>query len=409
MAFIGRHLIPERKAENNLTKEYNLENYLTEVIIPDASLLVGLSLDNPKTASILGLTILRINRMVDEETISLIPTSDTILQAEDRLIIEGDVMELLRDKETSPIEIYAERKFTSDESLTGKDVLLAEAAVAPNSLLIGRTISDVSIRNQFGVLVLAIRRRGKVLRERFIDVPLEVGDVLLIQGTSNALNEVAKSHEFLVTSKLEHETRQTKKAPVALAIMGFAIISAATGLLHISVAGMLGVLLMVLTGCVRPQDMYYEVEWRVIFLIACMMPLGIAMDDKHTGTARWLADWIVVFAGDYGPYVLLACLILFTTLITEVMSNAAAAVLLAPIGIAIAVGMGYQPYPFLMGIAIGASTTFLSPIGHQANVLVYGVGNYKFTDFPRVGALLNLIIFIAALFLIPIFWNFTPL
>ena len=212
-----------------------------------------------------------------------------------------------------------------------------------------------------------------------------------------------------MAKRLEHATRDNRRAPLALAIMALTVASAATGLAHISVAGWLGVLLMAVTGCVRVQDMYHQVEWRVVFLIACMMPLGIAMNDQHTGTARWLAEQVTRWTGDYGPLVVLASLFLFTTLITEVMSNAAAAVLLAPIGVAIAVGLGLEPYPFLMAIAIGASTTFLTPIGHQANVLVYGVGNYRFTDFPRVGLWLNLLVFGVAMVVVPSVWPFTPL
>jgi di/tricarboxylate transporter len=238
---------------------------------------------------------------------------------------------------------------------------------------------------------------------------LEVGDVLLVQGPEQALSEMAASRDFLMVNRLESKRRFPKKAPLALLSMGVAIGLAATGVLHISVAGMVGVLIMIVTGCIRPEDMYRDVEWWVIFLIAFMMPLGIAMDDDHSGTARWLADVLVDVAGDYGPYVLLAGLIVFTTLITEVMSNAAAAVLLAPIGIAIAVGMGFEPYPFLMGIAVGASTTFLTPIGHQSNLLVYAVGNYRFSDFPRVGAPMNLIIFVVAMFIVPAVWPFTPI
>jgi di/tricarboxylate transporter len=171
---------------------------------------------------------------------------------------------------------------------------------------------------------------------------------------------------------------------------------------------MLGVLLMAVTGCVRPEEMYRAVEWRVIFLIAFMMPLGLAMDDAHTGTARWLAESIVQVAGGYGPLVVLTCLVIVTTGITAVMSNAAAAVLMAPIGIAIAAGLGLEPYPFLMAIAIGASATFLTPVGHQANVLVYGIGNYRFADFPRVGVPLSVLVIAVVMVLVPIVWPFTP-
>jgi di/tricarboxylate transporter len=240
-------------------------------------------------------------------------------------------------------------------------------------------------------------------------VPLEVGDVLLVQGPENALSDMAASRDFLMVNRIESKRRLPKKAPYALGSMAIAITLGGTGLLHISVAGMVGVLLMVLTGCIRPEEMYRDIEWWVIFLIALMMPLGIAMDDDHSGTARWLAESLVDAVGDFGPYVVLAGLIIFTTLLTEVMSNAAAAVLLAPIGIAIAVGMGFEPYPFLMGIAIGASTTFLTPIGHQSNLLIYGVGNYRFTDFPRVGGPLNVLLFGVAMLVVPAVWPFTPI
>jgi di/tricarboxylate transporter len=233
--------------------------------------------------------------------------------------------------------------------------------------------------------------------------------VLLVQGPENALSDMAASRDFLMVNRIESKRRLPKKAPYALLSMAIAITAAATGLLHISVAGMVGVLLMILTGCIRPEEMYRDIEWWVIFLIALMMPLGIAMDDDHSGTARWLAESLVDAVGDFGPYVVLAGLIIFTTLLTEVMSNAAAAVLLAPIGIAIAVGMGFEPYPFLMGIAIGASTTFLTPIGHQSNLLIYGVGNYRFTDFPRVGGPLNVLLFGVAMLVVPAVWPFTPI
>jgi di/tricarboxylate transporter len=351
---------------------------------------------------------LRITRRIDGQSFNVAPEPDETLKAEDRLIVEGDVLEMLRDREVSPLKIYADRKF-SEKMLTDENVQLAEAAIGPNAKILGQSIEQGYIRRHYGVLVLALRRRGETLKERFISVPLEVGDVLLVQGSPETLDELARSHDFLVVNRLEHATRKARKAPFALTIMALSVLLAATGYLHISTAAMLGVFLMVATGCVRPQDMYHEVEWRVIFLIAFMMPLGIAMDEKHTGTAKWLADGIVAAAGDYGPLALLGCLVLFTTLITEVMSNAAAAVLVAPIGIAVAVGAGYEPYPFLMGIAIGASTTFLTPIGHQANVLVYGIGNYKFSDFARVGLLLNILVFVIAMVLIPLVWPFTPL
>jgi di/tricarboxylate transporter len=407
MSLVGRHLIPVREPAADLAEVYNLQEYLTELIVPEGSAFADRTLAESTIRAQLGLTVLRIQRGSGEDRRFLSPSPDLVLRVGDRLVVEGDLSELV-DQSSRPLDIYAETKLTA-EDLQNDDVNLAEAAIAPGSRLIGTTVDRGWIRARYNVMVLAHRRRGQTLHDRFISIPLEVGDVLLVRGPESAMAEMSRSRDFLMVNRLQTNRRWPEKAPYALASMAIAITAAATGLLHISVAGMFGVLLMVITGAVRPEDMYRDVEWRVIFLIAFMMPLGIAMDDGHTGTARWLADGLVDIAGDYGPYVLLACLILFTTMLTEVMSNAAAAVLLAPIGIAIAVGMGFEPYPFLMGIAIGASTTFLTPIGHQANVLVYGVGNYRFTDFTRVGAPLNVIIFFVALVLVPMVWPFTPI
>ncbi|HUG75193.1 MAG TPA: SLC13 family permease [Acidimicrobiia bacterium] len=408
MALVGRFLIPEREGDGgDLTETYALQDYLTELIVPEGSPFADKTLAESDIHSSLGLTVLRVQRAVDDDLTVLTPSPDMVLRVGDRLVVEGSITDLVGES-SRPLDIYAETKLT-DEDLTSEDTHLGEAAIAPGSRLVGTTIARGWIRRRYGVLVLALRRRGETLRDRFIAVPLEVGDVLLVQGPENALSDMAASRDFLMVNRIESKRRLPKKVPYALGSMAIAITLAATGLLHISVAGMIGVLLMVLTGCIRPEEMYRDIEWWVIFLIAFMMPLGIAMDDDHSGTARWLADNLVDLVGDFGPYVVLAGLIIFTTVLTEVMSNAAAAVLLSPIGIAIAVGMGFEPYPFLMGIAIGASTTFLTPIGHQSNLLIYGVGNYRFTDFPRVGGPLNVLLFGVAMLVVPWVWPFTPI
>ncbi|MBM3319914.1 MAG: SLC13 family permease [Candidatus Eisenbacteria bacterium] len=407
MALVGRFLIPVRKETESLTQRFHLQDYLTEVVVPEGSSLIGKSLAEAGLPKTLGLSVLRVRRK-DAPDHAFVPSPTTVLQMGDCLIVEGNIEELLQSKSSGPLRIVAETKF-EDSALIGADIELAEVVIAPNATLRGQSINQGQLRSRYNVLVLALRRRGRDLVERFTYMPLRVGDVLLVQGSPEAIGEVARSADFLVANRLEHEARESKKAPLALAIMALSVATAATGLLHISVAGMLGVLLMALTKCVRVQTMYRAVEWRVIFLIACMMPLGIAMNDEHSGTARWLAEHVVSRTGPHGPLVVMASLFLFTTTITEVMSNAAAAVLTAPIGVAIAVAMGLEPHPFLMAIAIGASTTFLTPVGHQANVLVYGVGNYRFADFPRVGALLNLLIFVVTMIVVPIVLPFVEL
>lgn len=406
MALVGRHFIPVREQED-LSRSYTITDYLTEVVVPDKSPLVGKTLAEAQLPSRYGLTVLQIRRE-DSGSTYTVPQPETELQAGDRLIVEGDLDGLIRQKDRGPLRIIAETKFR-DEMLAHDELELAEAAVAPRSHLLGQSVNQGHLRNHFGVLVLALRRRGKNIAHKFTSIPLEMGDVLLIQGTPQAISQVAASSDFLVTNRLDHARRDTARMPLALAIMAGAVLTAATGLMHISVAGMLAVLFMALTRCVPVGDMYREVEWRAIFLIALMLPLSIAMDDQHTGTARWLANQVVALTGEHGPLVVMAALFLFTAIITSVMSNAATVVLVAPIGIAIAVGMGIEPHAFLMAIAISASTTFLTPIGHQANVLVYGVGNFRFMDFPRAGALLSVVVFAVTMLVVPLIWPFAPL
>jgi di/tricarboxylate transporter len=402
MAFAGRFLLPIRKETGSLTQQYHLKGYLTEVVVPDKSPLVGKTIQRSGLRENFGLTVLRVRR---DATTTFVPSPGTVLQSGDCLIVEGDVEPVLNRKDARVLQLYAETKF-DDAALASDNVQLA---VAPNSFLLRKSINLGHLRRRHNVLVLALRRRGRTLHEQFTSIPLAVGDVLLVQGSPDAITEMAQSPDFLVANRLERPRRETRKAPWVLAIMLLAVGSAAVGLLHISVAGLLGVLLMALTGCVRVQDMYYDVDWRVIFLIACMMPLGIAMDDHHTGTARWLAQHVLLWTGGAGPVVVMAALILFTSVVTAVMSNAAAVVLVAPIGISTALALDLEPHAFLMAIAIGASTTFLTPIGHQANVLVYGVGNYRFVDFPKVGFALYLLVFVVTLLVVPIVWPFTPL
>ncbi len=408
MAFIGRHLIPSREVTGNFTTAYHLENYVTEVSIPDGSSLTGSRVKDAKVIRDIGITILRIRRDQNGQLIEMEPSPDTLLEVNDRLLIEGNLEKLFKVIETRHLIIHIKTKIT-DQELTGKNIKLAEVVLSHKSRVIGQTIRQSNIKRRYGILALALRKREQTIDLNYVDIPLDIGDVILVQGTPENLNELAGNDEFLVINNLEPKIRDVKKAPWALLAMATAVITAATGLLHISVAGLIGVLMMVFTKSVKIENIYRDIEWRVIFLIACMMPLSVAMDESHTGTAAWIGNGVVNVAGDYGPYVVLLLLLICVTAITEVMSNAAAAVLMAPIGISIAVGMNLEPYPFLMAVAIGASSTFLTPIGHQANVLVYGMGGYKFTDFTRTGFMLNIIITIITIWLVPIVWPFTPL
>lgn len=407
MLLIGRFLIPVREA-GDLGEQFHLEEYLTEIVIPPDSPLIGKNLRDSGLRENLGLSILQMRRTRQGREVHYVPGPDSVLQAGDRMVAQGKLGSLLREAGGGMVEIYSDKKLRLEE-LAEDGMELAEVVIAPNSKLVGRTLREFDARRSLNVLVLALRRRGRSMGSDFADQPLEAGDVLLVQGRKEIFAEMSQSRDYLVVSKVKAATRALRKAPIALAIMTLAVVFAALGWLHISIAAMAGAFLMAITRCFKLEDMYTSVDWRVIFLIACMIPLGLAMDDNHTGTARWIAENLLAWAGDASPLLVLAGLFLFTTLLTEIMSNAAAAVLLAPLTIALAMGLGLEPHPFLMAVAIGASTTFLTPIGHQSNVLIYGVGNYHFTDFARVGLGLNLIVFGLVLVIVPWIWPFTPL
>ncbi|MCA9974092.1 MAG: anion permease, partial [Anaerolineales bacterium] len=207
---------------------------------------------------------------------------------------------------------------------------------------------------------------------------------------------------FLLLNAVEVEPRRLRKAPMALVIFVGMILLVATGYLHISTAAVLASILLVLGGAIKMDEAYQSIEWQSVFLIAGMLPMGIAME--KTGTAQFLADGIISLVGGMGPKAIMIGLFILTTIITEFMSNAAAAVLVAPIAISAALSLGVDPRAFVMGVGIAASNSFLFPIGHQASVLVYGPGNYRFFDYTKVGLPLTLLIWTLMIIFLPIFW-----
>lgn len=408
MVFLGRHLIPVRAI--GVGEKFGLDGYVTEVVIPSGSPWAGKTLAAVELPSRYGLSVLQIRRKLqgpgggDLEEIEW-PRPSTVLSEGDRLLVEGEVGSLVEDRPGSPLRLLAAAKFEAAEFTSG-EVELAEVALAPTSRFLGRSINEGQLRQRYDVLALAVRRRGKPIRAGFTQVPLAVGDVLLVQGRAAALERLAASPDFLITHRLRHAPRLSARAPLAVAILVGTLAVATAGWLPIAASALGGALLMILTGCLRAEEVYREVDWKVVFLIAGMMPLGIALDAEHTGLAAQLAAGLTRGLEDLGPLGVLGGLFLMTTLLTEVMSNAAAAVLLSPIAIAAAEGIGASPYPFVMAVAIGASTSFLTPIGHQNNLLIYGLGGFRFSDFPRVGAPLNALVLVLVLLFLPRIWPF---
>jgi di/tricarboxylate transporter len=393
MLLIGRHLLPKKEDAEELRK-LQMRQYISEVRIKAGSPLTGKNLVESRLGADYDLTVLGISRG-GEITTSL--QYDSILLPGDLLIVEGAVSDLIQAKDALDLDIEAERKLGFDD--IEAESTIVEATVAPRSPIVGRTLRGMRFRDRYGFSALAIRRQGEVITQRLRDVRLRFGDTLLLQGSRHRIPAIQEGDDFLVLEPVTLDVRRRKKAPVAIGALILVLGLVTIGGFHVATAMVIGSLVMVLSGSLTMDEAYQSIEWRSIFLIAGMLPLGTAM--ASTGTARYLADSVVSLAGDLGPVAVLAGIYILAGLVTEPMSNAAATVLIVPIAIDTALSLGVNPQTFVMATIIGASTSFLTPVGHQANVLVFGPGGYRFFDYTRVGGLLNIVLLIVTLVFLP--------
>ena len=397
MFFLGKKLIPERAAPEELTEEFNLLPFLTEILILPNSSLVGKTLSESGLGRDLGLTVIRIRRGDDSR---LIPHADFQLETGDALLVEGHRDNLLRMKTAAHIGVEADQAL-SDLDLQGDDLRLAEVILLPRSPLIGRQLYNLGLREQYGVQVLAINRHEETIHSQISQAVLRMGDVLLVHGPQASLISLERDNTYRILNTVEDRVPNPKSARLALLIFIGAISLAALNVVSLPVAVLLGSLLAFLTRCITPQEAYNDVEWRLIIIIGCMLAFGAAME--YTGTASYLASGIVNLVGQAHPAWLLSGFFLLTVMLTQPMSNQAAAVVVFPVAIQTALQLGLNPRAFAVMIAVAASTSFITPL-EPACLLVYGLGRYRFLDFIRVGSLLTILVYLVAILLVPLFW-----
>jgi di/tricarboxylate transporter len=379
---------------------YRLEDVLMTVRVPEDSSLVGKTLVESRLGDAFGLGVLGIER---EGTNHLVPDPGEHLVAGDTLLVKGTRADLEALEALHSLEIEGPPPRDLGE-LESEEIGLVEAVLSPRSALPGRTLGEVHFREKYGLSVLAIWREGRPHRTDLRDMALQFGDALLLYGPREKLKVLGSEPDFLVLTEEAQEPPRRKKAPVALAIMAAVLVPAILGWLPIPITAVMGVVLMVLTGCLTMGEAYQAIEWKAIFLIAGMLPLGIAME--RTGAANFLAEGMVGLVGGLGPLAVTAGLFVLAALASQVMPNPAVAVLLAPIALNTANDLGISPYPLMMTVAVSASAAFLSPVGHSANLLIMGPGGYRFTDYTRVGIPLTLLVLGVVLLVLPIFWPF---
>ena len=276
--------------------------------------------------------------------------------------------------------------------------------IAPRSRLIGSTLAMLDRRWQHSATVLAVHRRGEVLRKQLKNVRLNVGDVLLMLTPESEMPALRKDTNVIVLSQRDQDKAMGWRAPFALITMALVIGISAIGWAPIAITSLVGAVAMTLAGCLEADEVYDAIDWRIIILLAGLLPLGIAM--SQSGAAEFIVANTLGLVSSFGPLVVLAVLYLMALLLTEFMSNAAAAVILTPIGMSTANMLGVDATPFLIAVTFAASTSFATPVGYQTNTMVYNAGGYRFTDFIKVGLPLNLIFWVLGVIFIPVFWPF---
>lgn len=397
MFTLGMKLIPDRTESKTLEEAYNLREYLTEVIVLPESTLAGKTIEKSEAASMLNLQIVGVIRN-DKKAIA--PRPKEQIQAGDILLVEGSAEEIVKIKDIAGLEIKADFELPVDTFRT-EELSLVEAMVMPGSKMRGSTLKEIRFRQRYGLTVLAINRHGITLRSKLSQIPLKIGDVLLIEGSKERIQRVIMEGDLSFLGELPDVRTRLPKARYAVAIFLLTIALGTFKIMPFSSAILLGTMLMFLSRTITPNDAYNSIEWRILVLIGCMIAFGTAME--KSGTAAFLSKEMVNLLGHHGPMAILAGFFILTVLLTQPMSNQAAALVLLPVAIQTANQLQLNPRSFAMIIAVAASCSYLTPL-EPSCVLVYGPGRYKFRDFLKVGALLTILIFLVSMFLIPYFW-----
>ncbi|MBW3564798.1 MAG: SLC13 family permease [Acidobacteria bacterium] len=400
---LGRKLLPTRSVGHGLIETYELRDYLTTLRVHEDSPLAGRSLRDSKFGENLGLQVVAIDR--GDQRIHAV-RGGMVIQAGDLLLARGNVGNIAQLSEVAHLEVVKPKDDLLIEESVEKEeeVRLVELIVPPRSPVIGRTLKQLAFRARYGVPVLGIQRHGVVIRDHLADVGLRSGDTLLVEAAPTALRELYDSDDLAVMSAVNPPTRRTSKMKIASPIMVGVVVLAAFEILPIVVSVMVGVVAMFLTGCIRPEEAYEDIDWMVLVLLGSIIPLGIAM--QNSGTSALIAEQFLALSSGFGPYGALAAFYLLASLLTAVISNNAAAVVLTPVAISAALTLGVSPMPFVIAMMFAASNSFMTPIGYQTNTFIYAPGGYRFSDFVRVGAPLNVLMIIAATFVIPRFFPF---
>jgi di/tricarboxylate transporter len=384
---VGRWLTPERiKPKLDLTEEFEMADYLTEVVVRPDSPLVGQQVGRALVETDFDVDLLQLIRGDDT---FLEPLGPKEIQAGDVFAVRTDRDTLVELLDVEGLDVVPTAVDEAELETEGAADSLVELVVAPGSALPGESLASSSFRQRYDATVLALRRGDDLIRRRMDDITLRVGDTLLVQATAESIDRLDATRDLIVAQEIDRHDYRGDKIPVATGIVVGVVALAALEVLPIVVAALAGALAMVATGCLRPTELYESVQWDVVFLLAGVIPLGIALE--ATGAASLLASFVVA-TGDVLPLVgVLGAFYVLTAVLTNVISNNASVVLMIPVAVEAATTLGANAFSFVLAVTFAASTAFMTPVGYQTNLFVYGPGGYRFSDYLRVGGPLQLV------------------
>ena len=401
---IAPKILPSRTVTSSLTQSYHMAGYLTEMKLSKDSPLVGSSCQQRNISQNYDVIVLDIQR---GDRLITYKVGNEKLQADDILFVKGSVESFLQMKEVEKVSLLTDEKLTQNE-LEQEDNILIECMVTDQSNLIGKTIVNSNFRKRFYAFILAIRREGSIIRKKIAHVLIQSYDTLLIYGGRKELSKLANTSGFILLGEVEEQLVKVRFWWVSIISIIFTILFAAVGLLPIIKGALLSVVILLALRIITPNEAYQSIHWQVIILIAALIPLGTVIET--TGTASFIGDSIAqlvrLFSDSYQPYILLGITYLITMILTEVSSNTATAIIMTPIVLSLAAKMGIDARPLIFAVCFAASASFSTPVGYQTNLMVYGPGGYKFSDFIKVGLPLSIALWLTAIIFIPMIWSF---
>ncbi len=400
ITLLGWRLLPRRAAQKSDSELFDVDDYITEVEVKKDSRVASKSVAEIAEISKTDVAVLGIVR---EGKRIHAPDPDEPLLPGDVIIVEADAEELKTFVKDTKTTLVGGKKFRKDAKGSEK-IAITEAVVMSDSPLAGKTASSMRMRSRYGINLLAVARRERKMHKRIDHVTFRAGDVLLLQGREHMLSDTITSMGCLPLARRDLRIGYRTRIPLALGIFAAAIVTVLTGLLPVQIAFGIAAVIMVLSGILPLKEFYNSIDWPVIILLGAMIPVGNALETS--GGAGLIAKNILNIGDTFPPWFILTVILVVTMFLSDIINNAATVVLMAPITIGVANGMGFSADPFLMAVAVGGSCAFLTPIGHQSNTLVMGPGGYKFTDYWRMGLPLEVIIVVVGVPMIMMIWPF---